>query len=227
MKIEVIHLKKKYSRKGKEILTDISFTAESGQCIGIIGRNGCGKTTLLSCLAGLRLVDGGQFLVDGKNLLENKKIEAGLIGYVPQNNPLIEDLSVKDNLRLWYSGAVLNQKKELEDGILHMLGIDEFENKKVSQLSGGMKKRLNIGCAMANNPQILIMDEPSASLDIECKQQIRAYVESFKQKGGIVIMTTHELPEIDICDKVYFMKNGKLETGEYSTIEQLMKQLKD
>jgi ABC-2 type transport system ATP-binding protein len=220
-------LKKSYSRKGKEILTDINFAAESGECVGIIGRNGCGKTTLLSSLAGLRTVDGDQFLVDGKNLLEKKKIDAGLIGYVPQNNPLIEDLSVNDNLKLWYSGAVLDQKQELENGVLHMLGIDEFANKKVAQLSGGMKKRLNIGCAMANNPQILIMDEPSASLDIECKQHIRAYVEDFKQKGGIVIMTTHELPEIEICDKLYFMKNGKLESGEYNTVQELMKQLKD
>lgn len=83
-------------------------------------------------------------------------------------------------------------KKELNSGILAMLGIDEFLNVRVSKMSGGMKKRLSIGCAVANNPHILILDEPGAALDLVCKERIYSYLKDFKSKGGIVLISTHE-----------------------------------
>ena len=226
MQIEIKNVRKKYTKKGKEVLSGISFTAESGECVGIVGLNGCGKTTLLSALAGVLPVDEGSFQVDGKNIWEEEGMIQNRIGYVPQNNPLMTDLSVKDNLLLWYTGAALDMNRELEEGVLHMLGIDRFAEKKVSELSGGMKKRLSIGCAMANAPGVLIMDEPSASLDIDCKLEIANYIEEFKKQGGIVLLATHEKGEIELCDRLYLMKNGTLQDYQYQTIEDLTLELK-
>ena len=139
MKIEVSNIKKSYSHGKKHVLKNASFDAVSGQCVGILGTNGCGKTTLLSILAGTVKADEGAFMVDGTDLLKNVKAVQKNVGYVPQNNALIEELTAKDNLKLWYSSGVLDMDRELKDGVLKMLGIDEFINVKVSKLSGGMK----------------------------------------------------------------------------------------
>jgi ABC-type multidrug transport system ATPase subunit len=129
------------------------------------------------------------------------------VGYVPQDNNLISELSVMDNLRLYY-----NDKKSLEielsEGFLHKLGVDNMCNLKVSSLSGGMKKRVSIGCALAGNPDILILDEPEASLDLPGKGQIREYIAMFVNMGGTVIMSTHDEATLDICDKVYVLSDG-------------------
>lgn len=227
MEINVQHIKKSYKKGHTEVLKDICFTASSGECIGILGLNGCGKTTLLSCLAGLIPADAGDFLIDGQNLFLQDHLIQELIGYIPQGNPLIGDLSAKDNLRLWYTGSRLDMEKELKDGILKMLGIDRFADKKVSELSGGMKKRLSIGCAVANNPKLLLMDEPSASLDIDCKKEIADYIALFKENGGAVIIATHEEHEILLCDRTYIMKSGKLFEYTFTDVAKLTSDLKD
>lgn len=225
MDIRVNHIHKKYRLGGKRVLNDISFEGTSGECIGILGANGCGKTTLLSILSGIRKPDGGEFLVDGCNLMKHSAKFNQLIGYVPQGNPLMEELTAKDNLRLWYCDSILNMKEELENGVLKMLGISDFLNVQVSRMSGGMKKRLSIGCAVANNPQILILDEPGASLDLVCKNHIASYLKEFKKKGGIILLATHEEREIDLCDRIYIMKDGMLQETACKNVEQLAQKM--
>lgn len=225
-KIEIKNIRKKYNKRGKETLKGINFTGKSGECIGILGLNGCGKTTLLNCIAGLILPDEGSFILDGNNIFDSQDFETN-IGYVPQNNPLMEDLSARDNLRLWYTGAKLQLEEELGHGILKSLGIDSFIDKKVSQLSGGMKKRLSIGCSMANQPPILLMDEPSASLDIDCKEIIAQYIKDFTKNGGIVIIATHEEGEIALCDRIYLLNEGRLHPYTYTDLHTLTKDLKE
>lgn len=213
MEISVEHIRKKYGKK--PVLKDISFHAANGECIGILGANGCGKSTLLSVLAGVLNADEGSFFVDGANTFRNKKHYRELIGYVPQQTPLMEELTAKDNLSLWYCDSPLDMKKELKTGVLAMLGIDEFIDTRVSKMSGGMKKRLSIGCAIAHNPKILIMDEPGAALDLVCKERIHSYIRNYKSEGGIVLLATHDEQEINLCDKHYILKNGTLEETEY------------
>lgn len=226
MRIEVNNISKKYSSGKKKVLENISFSAESGECIGILGINGCGKTTLLSILAGILKTDSGEFLLDGADVFKNRKTISKKIGYVPQGNPLMEELSAKDNLRLWYCDSVLNMEEELKDGVLKMLGIQDFLKVRVSNMSGGMKKRLSIACAVADDPQILILDEPGTSLDLACKNQIDNYIKHFKANGGIVIITTHEEHEISLCDKIYILKNGTLSRYYYNQgIENLIDNL--
>lgn len=206
MQIEIKNIAKKFKRK--QVLRDINLTVDSGKCIGILGSNGSGKSTLLSILAGIQDCDGGSFLCDGEDLLRNPKKRAEIVGYVPQGTPLIEELTAKDNLLLWYDRATL--KRELEDGVLKLLGIGEFINVTVSKMSGGMKKRLSIGCAMSSHPPVLLLDEPTAALDLVCKQNIAAYLQHYKENGGILFLTTHDVMELELCDSWYIIRDGVL-----------------
>ena len=211
MKIEIKGISKKYG--SKKVLKDISFSAEDGKCIGILGGNGCGKSTLLSILAGVQSANSGDFLCDGKSLFKNNKLRAKMVGYVPQGTPLIEELSAKDNLLLWYSPEQM--KQELEDGVLKMLGIDAFLKIPVNKMSGGMKKRLSIGCSVANRPPILLLDEPTAALDLICKESIAEYLRRYKRSGGLLLLTTHDVLELEMCDAWYIIRNGVLEPYQY------------
>ncbi len=210
--LDVSEVQKSY--KSKHVLKGVSFQAQSGNCIGIVGGNGSGKTTLLSVLAGVLKADQGQIVYDNTDVTGNKKFYSSKIAYVPQENPIMEELTVKDNLRLWYKGYSRSQKAEEEPYV--MLGLKSVLRMPAGKLSGGMKKRLSIACALSNHAPVLILDEPGAALDLACKADIRAYLEQYCKQGGIVILTSHELEELSLCDRMYALKQGRLkqiETG--------------
>lgn len=220
MEIEIKNIYKSYGKK--EILKGASFSAQSGMCIGILGSNGCGKSTLLSILAGIQPAQSGEFLYDGKDLFKFSKQRHKLVGYVPQGTPLLEELTAFDNLLLWYDKKTM--QKELQSGVLKMLGIDEFLKTPVCKMSGGMKKRLSIGCAIANHPPVLLLDEPMAALDLSCKQSIFDYIADHKAKGGIALLVTHDVLELKLCDQCYIIKDGTLMRFDYDgDIEKLIK----
>jgi len=212
MVITIENICKSYGRK--KILDNISFSAMDGECIGIIGGNGCGKSTLLSILAGVRKCDGGSFSLDGTELFANKKKHAEVVGYVPQGTPLLEELTALDNLRLWYTRREMEE--ELRSGTLKMLGIDEFLRSRVKNLSGGMKKRLSIGCSVAHKPKVLLLDEPTAALDLACKENIREYMKSHTENGGIILLSTHDEKELRMCDRLYIIRDGALVETEFT-----------
>lgn len=205
--IEINNLTASYGKKN--VLKGLSLECERGECIGIVGPNGCGKSTLLSIMAGTLRPVSGSICYYGKDALKNRVVFQKMTGYVPQENPLLPELSVYDNLRLWYPDKA-ELKKELADGFLQILGIGEFVDKPVSKLSGGMKKRVSIGMALSGMPPVLILDEPSAALDLVCKEDIKRYLRIYLERKGTVVLTTHEEGELDLCDKVYVMKDGGL-----------------
>lgn len=209
--IEIKNVKKKYGKH--TVLSGVDFTVEPGEIVGILGENGSGKSTLLTILAGLQKPNSGFFNIDGKDLLKNTKLRNELVAYVPQETPLIIELTAWDNLRMWYKPDRL--KKELQDGFLAMLGIDQFIKVPVNQMSGGMKKRLTIGCAINSRPKLMLLDEPTAALDLVCKERIYTYFEQFKRQGGSLIIATHEVQEIELCDKCFILKEGKLVPYKY------------
>ena len=209
MRIE--NIQKSFQRK--QVLKNITLEAQKGSCVGILGSNGSGKSTLLSILAGVLKADGGSFEADGKDLLKDNKLRTQMVGFVPQGNPLYEELTARDNLLLWYSKDAL--KQELKTGVLAMLGIPEFIKMPVSKMSGGMKKRLAIGCCVAHSPEILLLDEPTAALDLVCKERIYNYINDFKKQGKIVLLTTHDERELELCDRLYLLKNGSIAPYEY------------
>lgn len=207
--IEVKNISKRYRNT---VLEDISFTAEKGQCIGIIGANGCGKTTLLSIMAGVNKAESGKIYYNNE-LADKKSVFKKYIAYVPQENPLIDELTTKDNLLLWL-GSNKKIKDGFENGVLKDLGIDEFLNKQVNELSGGMKRRLSIGISLSNNAPIMLLDEPGSALDIYGKQEVNSYILNYVKNGGTVVMSTHDRDEIDLCTKLYKIENGILKECE-------------
>lgn len=207
--IEVKNISKRYRNT---VLEDISFTAEKGQCIGIIGANGCGKTTLLSIMAGVNKTQSGKIYYNNE-LADMKSVFKKYIAYVPQENPLIDELTTKDNLLLWL-GSNRKIKDGFENGVLKDLGIDEFLNKQVNELSGGMKRRLSIGISLSNNAPIMLLDEPGSALDIYGKQEVNSYISNYVKNGGTVVMSTHDRDEIDLCTKLYKIEDGILKECE-------------
>ena len=207
--LEATGICKSYGRY--EVLKGADLKAGPGECIGIAGGNGCGKTTLLSILAGAQKADRGSILIRGRQAVGHPAVFAEGAAYVPQENPLMEELSVKDNLLLWYRGSRREMEKDLKDGPAAMLGVDRMLKRRAGTLSGGMKKRLSIACALSNHAPLLIMDEPGAALDLECKEDIRRYLRGFMAQGGTVLLTSHELEELSLCTSMYVLKEGRLE----------------
>ena len=206
MEIELKNIQKKFGKK--EVLKQVDLRCAGGQCIGILGSNGSGKSTLLSILAGVLPGDGGQFLWNEQDLFRDPKLRSRLVGYVPQGTPLLEELTAWDNLLLWYDKQSLQQ--ELESGVLKLLGIGDFLKVPVHKMSGGMKKRLSIGCAVSKRPPVLLLDEPTAALDLACKESIASYLRQYKASGGLLLLTTHDVLELQLCDAWYILKNGVL-----------------
>ncbi len=184
----------------KSILSDISFEVKSGICIGLLGINGSGKSTLLNILAGCIKPDSGNYYFDGE----------GKLSYLPQENPLMDDLTALDNMKLWYKGSSRTMMSDKNKLIFSQLGVESFLKKKVKTLSGGMKKRLSLAIALMNEPDILLLDEPLSALDMLCKQGIIKCLQGFLADGGSIIIATHETAALDICHKIYSLKGGTL-----------------
>lgn len=206
--LEVKGISKHY--KNKQILNGISFAAGPGQCVGIAGGNGCGKTTLLSILAGVNRPDRGSICFDGVEAVGNRKVFERNAAYVPQENPLIPELTARDNYRLWFKGDKAELERDLEEGVGKFLGLTEFLGTPAGKLSGGQKKRLSIASALSNQASLLIMDEPGAALDLEAKEEILTYIRNYLKNGGTVILTSHETQELSICTQLFVMKKGLL-----------------
>lgn len=201
--IEIYDIKKHYGRK--QVLEKVSFTAKCGESVAIVGRNGCGKTTLMQILAGAMKPDGGEIRYFGKEPLKNSMFYSQYCGYVPQDMPLFEELSVRDNLRMW--GPV---RRDIYERIIHCFALEDIMNMSVSRLSGGMKRRLCIACALMQWPPILLLDEPTTALDIYYKDSIWSWIRNYKEMNGIVIMTTHDEKEILESDRCLVMCQGHL-----------------
>lgn len=189
IKIENIH--KAYGKK--VVLNNISLCANNGEAIGILGANGSGKSTLLSTIA--------------KQYASNKDFK---LGYLPQNNPLFDELKPIDNIRMWTSLSKYEIQNKLNESPLLDMGIKDFLDTPVSKMSGGMKKRLSLATVLINNPDVLLLDEPFAALDLVAKRDILAIMSSFLQNNKTIIVASHDEDVFRFCNKVYLLSNGSL-----------------
>ena len=206
--LEISGICKSYRRQ--VILEGVELTVEPGDCVGIVGYNGCGKTTLLSIISGALKADKGSIVFNGRQAVGRPRVFAEEAAYVPQENPLMEELTVRDNLLLWYRGSRKGMEEDLKNGAAAMLGVDKMLNRTDGKLSGGMKKRVSIACALSNHAPVLIMDEPGAALDLECKELIRNYLRKYMAGGGAVVLTSHELAELALCTQMHVLRQGRL-----------------
>lgn len=201
--VNVEHVSKKYGKK--TVLEDINLYAKCGEQVSIIGKNGCGKTTLMQIMAGVEKPDGGSITYFNQNPLKKQKEFRKLCGYVPQENPLIEEISVKDNLRLWSHG-----KLQVDTRIIEMFQLKELMGVRVEKLSIGMKRRVGIACALLEWPPVLLMDEPTTAIDLFYKNSIHQWMKRYLAMNGILIMTTHDEQEILNSSRCIFMREGKM-----------------
>ena len=221
--IRLSDIKKSYGKK--QILTGVDLYVPRGRCVGLVGKNGSGKSTLLSIMAGALKADSGTISYHDK-LMAKREDLARYAAFVPQENPLIEELSVKDNLRLWYADSLISLEEALTNGLPHEMGLQAILKEKVKNLSGGMKKRLSIACALANDAPVLLLDEPAASLDLVMKQDIVSYLKKYLARGGTVVISSHDRDELAICDTLYHLSDGKLnEIPSGTGIEELVELL--
>ena len=216
--LEVKDISKKYGKR--TILDNISFCVNPGERVAVVGRNGCGKSTLLQILSGSIKPDKGQISFFGKNPLKNRKLFSQYCGYVPQEIPLLPELNVRDNLKLWGVDKCSNYEY-----ILERFELKDIMKVNVKKLSGGMKRRLSIACAIASWPPILILDEPTTALDIFYKESIEEWLSEYQNLNGMVLLATHEEAQIMSCDRCFLLKDKKI--TELKKDENLMEHIKN
>jgi len=196
------------SYRKKTILRDVNISAKPGEIIGLLGMNGSGKSTLLSAMAGVKKPAAGSILLHGKTYADDPKQYNSAIGYVTQENALIDELSAMDNLRLWTAmdkAAILDT---LQNTNLSILGVHTYITLPVNSMSGGMKKRLSIATVLINKPGILLLDEPFAALDLVAKQDILNFLFAFRAGGGLAVVASHDEKIFDFCNEVFLLKDG-------------------
>lgn len=192
---------------------NVCFAAEKGDILGILGENGAGKSTLLSILAALVPPTEGKLLFKGDEVKKKKRAYRTQIGYVPQEIALFEELSGQDNLEFFARGYGLS-KQQAADRIAQVCAVTSFQTewlkKPVSEYSGGMKRKINIGAALLHQPSLLLLDEPTANLDFTSEEQIMEAVRALAAEGVTVIYVGHQ-PELmeQLCNKFCLIKGGK------------------
>ena len=211
MIIEIEGLVKHYGEV--KAVDGVSFNVEEGETFGLLGPNGAGKTTLMEILCGLRRLDSGKATINGFDLTKDSRKVRAMIGFCPQETLLYDLLSVRENLVFSASLYSLSSKlfKERLEFSSKVLGVGEFLNRRVQQLSGGMKRRANLACSIIHDPPIVILDEPTVGFDPTIKREFWEMIRSLKSYGKTVLLSTHDMYEADeICDRVAIMEKGKI-----------------
>lgn len=224
--IEVKNLKKYY--KENKAVDGLSFNLYKGEILGFLGPNGAGKSTTISILSTILKHDSGDIKFFGTDIKDNKKWIKAQLGIVPQELAIFEEISAYRNVEFFTSLYGLNGK-ELKIAVLEALKIVGLEDKKDSKpatFSGGMKRRLNIACAIAHKPKILILDEPTVGIDPQSRNHILESIGKLRDMGTTIIYTTHYMEEVEeIADRVIIMDSGtKIAEG---TIAELMENYKN
>ena len=208
---EVKSLEKSY--KNNKVIKNISFEVLKGEILCILGPNGAGKSTTINVLTGVLGYELGELFYSGRKIKKNDKDFKGKLGVVPQDIALYEDISAEQNLRFFFffyglKGQELDEKTK---EALEFAGLSERAKDKVRTFSGGMKRRLNIACAIAHNPELLIMDEPTVGIDPQSRNHILASVKKMKERGMTIIYTTHYMEEVEeISTRIIVMDKGEI-----------------
>lgn len=209
--IEIRSLSKKYGNF--QALFEVSLDIEKGTIFGLLGPNGAGKSTLIKVLSCQSRPTSGHAIIAGLDVVSRKKNVLSIIGVVPQENSFYDDLTVNENLS--YFGSLYripgSEIKKRSSNILSMLKLGEKTNSRAGTLSGGMKTRLNIACALVHKPPVLILDEPSVGLDPVSRQALWDTIREVNREGTTILITTHYMQEADaLCDRILIMNRGKI-----------------
>ena len=212
MTIEIKNLSKKYNN----ILAvkNINFTINKGSIVGLLGPNGCGKTTTIGMMLGLIKPNSGTVFINGQNI-ENENNRTKILEKVNFISPYVElpkKLTVEENLKVYGKMYGVNNLNEKISNLMKELNLLEFEKRKTGELSSGQKNRVSLAKALINDPEILFLDEPTASLDPDVGDYIRTYIENFSsKKSTTILLASHNMNEVErLCNEVMMMKNGEI-----------------
>ena len=211
MSIEIKNLSKKF----KEIfaVNNISFEINPNQTVGLLGPNGCGKTTSIGMMLGLIKPSSGKILIKNKNIntLDRNKL-LSIMNFASPYVELPKKLSVKQNLQIYGRLYGVEDLSSRISELVEDLNLKDFLNKQTGELSSGQKNRVSLAKSLINRPEILLLDEPTASLDPDTGDYVRSYVQSYKAKNKVtILLASHNMAEVErLCDSVIMMKKGKI-----------------
>jgi ABC-type multidrug transport system ATPase subunit len=203
---------KKYGKKKQivEALKGISFEVEEGELFGIIGPDGAGKTSLFRILTTLLLPDGGTATVDKLDVVKDFKEIRRRVGYMPGRFSLYQDLTVSENMEFFATifNTTIEENYELVKDIYSQ--IEPFKDRRAGKLSGGMKQKLALSCALIHRPTVLFLDEPTTGVDAVSRKEFWEMLRSLKKQGITILVSTPYMDEASLCDRVALMQNGRL-----------------
>jgi len=209
--IEIRSIQKNYG--DFKALDNVSLSIEKGIIFGLLGPNGAGKSTLIKVLSCQSRPSSGHAYISGLDVVSDKKEVLSIIGVVPQENSFYDELTINENLMFFgslYRIPAIEIKKRSHK-ILTLLKLDEKSNIRANNLSGGMKTRLNIACALIHRPEVLILDEPSVGLDPVSRKALWETIRVINSEGTTILLTTHYMEEADLlCDRILIMNRGKI-----------------
>ena len=212
MTIEIKNLNKQYNN----ILAvkNINFNIKTGSIVGLLGPNGCGKTTTIGMMLGLIKPSSGNVYINGQNI-ENENSRTKILEKMNFISPYVElpkKLTVEENLKVYGRMYGVNNLKDKISDLMEQLNLLEFKKRKTGELSSGQKNRVSLAKALINDPEILFLDEPTASLDPDVGDYIRTYIENFaSKKSTTILLASHNMNEVErLCNEVMMMKNGSI-----------------
>ena len=192
-------------------LDDVSFDIQAGEFFGLLGPNGAGKTSLISILAGLSRASSGQVLVHGNDVVADYAQARRMLGVVPQELVFDPFFTVREALRIQSGYFGIAKNDVWIDELLDSLGLTDKANANMRQLSGGMKRRVLVAQALVHKPQVIVLDEPTAGVDVELRQTLWQFIAKLNKQGSTVLLTTHYLEEAEaLCGRIAMLKQGRV-----------------
>ena len=207
--IEIRNVRKRY--KDLQALKGVSFTVEQGEFFGLLGPNGAGKTTLISILAGLARADEGSITVHGHHVVDDFRLARRALGVVPQELVFDPFFTVRETLRIQSGYFGLRKNDDWIDEVMANLDLTEKADANMRALSGGMKRRVLVAQALVHRPPVIVLDEPTAGVDVELRQTLWKFISRLNREGHTIVLTTHYLEEAEsLCDRIAMLRRGEV-----------------
>lgn len=210
--ISVQNIIKSYGKKANKVLAvdEVSFTVNEGEIFGLIGSDGAGKTSIFRMLVTLLLPDSGTLTVDGKDCVRDYRKIREIVGYMPGKFSLYQDLSIEENLDFFASvfNTTVEENYDLIKDIY--VQIEPFKTRRAGNLSGGMKQKLALCCALIHKPKVLFLDEPTTGVDPVSRKEFWEMLKKLKQQGITILVATPYMDEAGLCDRIALIQNGRI-----------------
>jgi ABC-2 type transport system ATP-binding protein len=207
--IQITNVEKRYG--ALQALGGVSLSIEEGEFFGLLGPNGAGKTTLISIVAGLNRADAGHVAIQGHDVVNDYRVARKLLGVVPQELVFDPFFTVRETLRMQSGYFGLRNNDQWIDEVMHHLDLTNKADVNMRSLSGGMKRRVLVAQALVHKPPVIVLDEPTAGVDVELRQTLWKFVSRLNREGHTVVLTTHYLEEAQaLCSRIAMLKAGKV-----------------